>query len=101
MAIPRYAKITAKPGGADDIERVLLGAAASLESSEGCLLYIISRQHDDVDIVWVTELWRDQAALDAGRAAASADPTAAAAMANVQSWEMIELDLVGGKVPAA
>lgn len=99
MAIARYAKITANTGSGDDIEQVLLAAAASLESDAGCLIYLVSRQRDDGNVVWVTELWRDQDALDAARSAASSDPSVRDVMATVQSWEMIELDLAGGKGP--
>jgi quinol monooxygenase YgiN len=99
MGIGRYAKITAKAGGAGEIEQFLLRAAASLETSPGCLLYLVSRQRDDSDVVWVTELWRDQAALDAALAALGSDPSVRGLMTMVQSWEMIELDLLGGKGP--
>jgi quinol monooxygenase YgiN len=99
MIIARYAKVTANTGSADEVERVLLGAAASLESNACCLLYLVSRQRDDNNVVWVTELWSDQHALDAARSAANTDQSARDFMETVQSWEMIELDLAGGKGP--
>jgi hypothetical protein len=60
-------------------------------------LYLVSRQVDHADIVWVTELWRSQAALDAAveRIRGSAD--VAETIALTDGWEMIELELLGGK----
>lgn len=55
-------------------------------------------------MIWVTELWRDQAAPDAALANLAHDPAGREAIAEVrsrvQSWEMIELDFAGGKGPA-
>jgi hypothetical protein len=47
--------------------------------------------------VWVTELWRSQAELDASIAKIGGSADVAAVMAMVDDWEMIELDLLGGK----
>ena len=48
----------------------------------------------------MTELWRDQRALDASLEKIRGSDSVSAAMALVESWEMIELDPLGGKGPA-
>ena len=78
---------------------MLLDAAAELEADPGCELYLINRQAGEPDVIWVTELWRDQAALDASLERIRGSEGVAKAMALVEDWEMIELDLLGGKGP--
>ena len=63
--VGRYVKITANPGQGDELARALLQVADSLRSTPGCELYVINRSPSEPDVVWVTELWRDQEALDA------------------------------------
>jgi quinol monooxygenase YgiN len=95
--VARYGKMVAKAGkGAEAAER-LLAAAAELEADPGCELYLINRQADDPDTVWVTEVWRSQADLDAALARIRGSQEVAAVMALVASAEMVELDLLGGK----
>jgi quinol monooxygenase YgiN/mannose-6-phosphate isomerase-like protein (cupin superfamily) len=63
--VGRYMKFTAQPGRADELADKLLEAAASLENTAGCELYVINRDTGDLDVVWVTELWLSQETLDA------------------------------------
>jgi quinol monooxygenase YgiN len=95
--IARYGKATAKDGKGGELAEILLAAAAELEDDPGCELYLISRQADSPDVVWVTELWRSQADLDASLERVRGSSGAAAAMALVDDWQMIELELLGGK----
>ena len=46
-------------------------------------------------MIWVTELWRSQADLDASLERIRGSDDVAAAMALVEDWQMIELDLLG------
>lgn len=63
--VGRYVKFTGKPGQGDELARLLLRAAESLRESAGCELYVINRSVSEPDVVWVTELWMSQQALDA------------------------------------
>ena len=99
--IARYGKATAKPGQGRELADILLAAAAELEGDPGCVLYLINRQADAADVIWVTELWRSQADLDSSLERVRGSAGASAAMALVNDWQMIELDLLGGKGPAA
>ncbi len=100
--IARYGKSIAHPGRGDELAGMLLAAAADLESDPGCELYLINRQRDAPDTIWVTELWRSQADLDASVEKIRGSPEVAAVLELVAGWEMVELDLLGGKgAPAA
>ena len=93
----RYGKAQARAGHGQELAEVLLAAAAELEDDPGCQLYLINRQAGQPDVIWVTELWRDQAALDASLERIRGSEGVAAAMALVEDWEMIELEQLGGK----
>jgi mannose-6-phosphate isomerase-like protein (cupin superfamily) len=95
--IARYGRSVARPGRGDDLARHLLAAAAELEGDPGCELYLVNRQRDDPDTIWVTELWRSQADLDASIERIKGSPEVAAVMELVERWEVVELDLLGGK----
>jgi quinol monooxygenase YgiN len=95
--VARYGKATAKPGKGGELAEILLAAAAELEDDPGCRLYLINRQTGAPDVIWVTELWRSQADLDASRERIRGSSSVAAAMALVDDWQMVELDLLGGK----
>jgi quinol monooxygenase YgiN len=95
--IARYGKATAREGRGQELAEILLAAAAELEEDPGCQLYLINRQAGQPDVIWVTELWRDQAALDASLEQIRGSESVSAAMALVEDWEMIELELLGGK----
>src|SRR5215208_5899369 len=94
----RYGKATALEGRGQELAEVLL-AAAELEADPGCQLYLINRQADRPDVIWVTELWRSQADLDASLERIRGSEGVAAAMALAEDWQMIELELLGGKGP--
>jgi quinol monooxygenase YgiN len=96
----RYGKAVAKEGRSDELVEILLAAAADLESDPGCELYLVNRQRDEPNVIWVTELWRSQDDLDAALERIRGSDDVAAALALAENWEMIELELVGGKGPA-
>ena len=64
MAYGLLGSMTAQPGRRDDLVAVLLRAAQLLERDPGCLHYVISTSAEP-EVVWVTEVWTDQAAHDA------------------------------------
>jgi quinol monooxygenase YgiN len=95
--LARYGKAQARAGRGQELAQVLLAAAAELEDDPGCQLYLINRQADQPDVIWVTELWRDQAALDASLERIRGSEGVSAAMALVEDWQTIELEQLGGK----
>jgi quinol monooxygenase YgiN len=95
--VARYGKATAKQGKGGELAEILLAAAAELGDDPGCELYLINRQSDRPDVIWVTELWRSQADLDGSLERIRGSSSVAAALALVDDWEMVELDLLGGK----
>ena len=97
--VARYGKATARDGHGAKLAELLLAAAAGLEDDPGCELYLVNRQADAPDVIWVTELGRSQADLDASLDRIRGSDEVAAAMALVEDWEMVELEELGGKGP--
>jgi quinol monooxygenase YgiN len=95
--IARYGKLTAKQGAGEELAELLLKAADALAADPGCIVYLVNRQSDQPNTIWVTELWRSQAHLDAALQQISGSADVAAAMALVEKAEIVELDLLGGK----
>lgn len=93
--ITRYAKLVAHPGQGDALASVLLEAAEALRSHPGCDLYLVNRTPGEPDVVRVTELWRDEAALQAG-APSPEDPLVVRAMELIAEGEQLDLEPVGG-----
>ena len=55
----------AQPGKGEELAGILLEAAEALRADERCLLYVIARDLDQPDMIWVTEAWTDREAHDA------------------------------------
>jgi quinol monooxygenase YgiN len=63
-------KMTAIPGQGDALAAHLLEAATALEGERSCHLYLVARDTEDPDGVWVVEVWDDA---DAHRASLEFD----------------------------
>jgi quinol monooxygenase YgiN len=60
-----HGRFNAQPGHGEALAAILLEAADALRADERCLLYVVSRDLDDPDAIWVTEAWTDREAHDA------------------------------------
>jgi quinol monooxygenase YgiN len=97
--VARYAKLTADEGRGGDVAERLLRAAEAMRGDPGCELYLVSRQRDAPDVVWVTEVWRSQADLERVAADAGEGDDVAEVMAMMRDFAVVEHDLAGGKGP--
>lgn len=52
-----FGNLKAKPGKADELQNILLKAADLISTAKGCHLYIISRNSNEENTVWVNEIW--------------------------------------------
>ena len=53
---------TAQPGMADELERILLEAAAKAGAAPECRIYVVGRSPADANVVWVIEAWNNREA---------------------------------------
>jgi quinol monooxygenase YgiN len=54
----------ALPGKGSVLAGKLLTVAEGMRAAPGCELYVVNLSADEPDIVWVTEVWADEAASD-------------------------------------
>lgn len=52
-----HGKLIAKPDAVNELTAILLKAAEGVSKVKGCNLYIISKDKNDKNAVWVTEIW--------------------------------------------
>jgi quinol monooxygenase YgiN len=97
--VARYGKAVAREGRGEALAELLLAAAADLDGDPGCELCLVNRQVGEPEVIWVTELWRSQDDLDASLEKIRGSDQVASVMQLVGDWEMIELELLGGKGP--
>jgi quinol monooxygenase YgiN len=55
-------KLVAQPGRGGELLELLMPATRELKSADGCELYVISQDRDNLETIWVFEAWRDEAA---------------------------------------
>ncbi len=55
-------KMKAVPGQRDALITIILEGAADMP---GCMSYIVARDAEDADAIWITEVWDSQASHDA------------------------------------
>jgi quinol monooxygenase YgiN len=53
--------MTAHPGQRDALLDLLLEAADLVATAPGCEVWIVNTMPDDLDAIWVTEVWRSEA----------------------------------------
>jgi quinol monooxygenase YgiN len=52
-----HGKLKATAGNGDKLAAILLDASQLVSTAKGCRLYLISRDENETDTVWVTEVW--------------------------------------------
>ena len=52
-----HGKLTAKPDLAAELENILIQASELVSTAKGCNLYAISKDSNDLNSVWITEIW--------------------------------------------
>ncbi|GEM_PF-1232963 len=53
----RFGKLTAQSGRADELLDIILKAAEAVSQAEGCMKYIIGRDEQNENIIWIYEVW--------------------------------------------
>jgi quinol monooxygenase YgiN len=52
-----HGKLMAKPGASDELANILMEASKLVSTAPGCKLYLISKDYQDANSVFVTEVW--------------------------------------------
>ncbi|WP_345627194.1 putative quinol monooxygenase [Rugosimonospora acidiphila] len=81
--VGRLMTMRARPGRGGELAGVLVEVAGGLRGFPGCEVYLISQDRADADVVYVVEVWSDEAAVAAALSAAGASPEGKARMTEV------------------
>ena len=52
-----HSKLAAKPDAVNELTAILLEAAEGVSKVKGCNLYVIGKDKDDKNAIWITEIW--------------------------------------------
>lgn len=52
-----FGKISAKENKIDELTEILLEASRGIAAAKGCHLYVVSRNNEEPNSVWVYEVW--------------------------------------------
>lgn len=52
-----HGKLKAKKDNGEKLASILLQASELVAKSEGCRLYLVSRDKSDKETIWITEVW--------------------------------------------
>ena len=62
------ASMTAVPGRRDDLISIVLTGVADMP---GCLSYVVARDANDADSIWISEVWQSKASQESSLALAA------------------------------
>lgn len=87
-------KMRAQPGQRDALIAILLDGTAGMP---GCLAYVIAKDAQDADAIWITETWKDQASHKASLSLPSVQAAIAKGRPLIAGFgERFETEPVGG-----
>lgn len=52
-----HGKLKATSGNGDKLASILLEASQVVADVKGCHLYLVSKEKDEKDCIWITEVW--------------------------------------------
>ena len=55
-----HGKLTAKLGHKDELAKLMLEASMLMAKAKGCILYIVGLGKNDVNSVYITEIWETE-----------------------------------------
>ena len=96
-----HGRLRSTPGEGDTLANILSEQESS-EPMPGCRLYLVSRDPEDADAVWVTEVWDTEAAHHASLEIPAVQQRIARAMPIIDREGMTQQELVAvAGIPSA
>ena len=89
-------KLVAHPGRRDELVELLMSAVNKLKKADGCELYVVSREVDDRNTIWVVEAWRDEAAHRASLDMPEVRAVIERGLPLIAEFDGVKLEPVGG-----
>ena len=91
-------RLTAKPGKRRQVIDILLESGERFSENPACLLYLVSEDSHDPNVIWVEDLWTSQAEHSAALSAPELRPFIERTLPLLDGMPVqIELNAIGGK----
>ena len=94
-------KMNAQTGKSNELSQILLEASKLVSTAKGCKLYVVAKDEQDTDAVYVTEIWESKEDHDHSLNMPGVRELIMRAMPllNGQPTKGQELDVLGGLCP--
>jgi quinol monooxygenase YgiN len=93
-------RLTAKPGKRAEVVRILLESGERFGGDPACLLYLVSEDAADSDVIWVQDLWTSEEEHAAALTAPELRPYIERTLPLLGGVPVqVQLRIAGGKTP--
>jgi quinol monooxygenase YgiN len=93
-------RLTTKPGKRAEVVRILLDSGERFADEPACLLYLVSEDATNPDVIWVQDLWTSEQEHAAALAAPELRPYIERTLPLLEGMPVqVELNIAGGKTP--
>ena len=93
-------KLTTKPGKRAEVTELLLTSGKAFDDIDACLMYLVTHDAGDEDVIWVHDVWTDEEAHQQAMAAPEMREHIRAAIPLLEGMpEQHVVIAVGGKTP--
>jgi quinol monooxygenase YgiN len=91
-------KMTTQTGKREEVIRIMLESGKAFDENPNCLLYLVSKDKSDPDVIWVQDIWTSQEAHSKAMSDSVMKEYVEQAMPLLDGMPvMMEIDLSGGK----
>lgn len=93
-----HGKLQATEGKGDELASILLEASKLVSGAKGCHLYLVSKDKENKDSIWVTEVWESKQDHDNSLKAAGVSELISRAIPILAGppEKGLELEVIGG-----
>ncbi|MEP6710135.1 MAG: antibiotic biosynthesis monooxygenase [Candidatus Saccharibacteria bacterium] len=91
-------KMTTKHGKRDEVLKIMLESGAAFNENQNCLLYVVSKDKKEENVLWVQDVWKDEKSHQDAMVDKAMQEYVKQAMLLLKGMpEQIEIVLAGGK----
>jgi len=93
-------KMSVRPGKRDEVIEILLKSGAAFDDNPHCLLYLVSKDKQDENVIWIQDVWTDEPSHEIAMKNETMQQYIKQAMPLLTGMpEQIAVDSAGGKSP--
>lgn len=91
-------KMTTKDGKRDEVLDILLKSGSAFDENEHCLMYLVSKDKNAPNVIWVHDIWTDAESHEQSMQDETMQQYIKQAMPLLEGMpQQFEIELVGGK----